>query len=252
MNCEEANRFLDAFLDGELELSQQLELEQHLSGCPECQASLEDSRQFRSFFVTSAPMYKAPPELRAKIEAIARPEPARPNIPRKRFALWRQPWVYAAALLAVGLPIAWMVFYPNKEKRLAAQAVSDYTRALFVDHLCDIVSPDPQVVKPWLAAKLNFSPAVVDLPGSGFQMRGGRVDIVQNRRVAALVYRHNKDVVTLFMWPETRRRFAGSDQFINGLTICTWHDANLNFIAVSTLGDDELDEFVKLFREKIK
>jgi anti-sigma factor RsiW len=252
MNCEEAIRLLDAFLDGELELSRQLELEQHLSGCPECQAALEDRRQFRSFFVASAPMYTAPPELRAKIEAITREVPSRPNIPEKRFTLWRQPWVYAAALLAIGLPIAWLVFYPNKEKRLAAQAVSDYTRALFVDHLCDIVSPDPQVVKPWLAAKLNFSPAVVDLPGSGFQMRGGRVDIVQNRRVAALVYRHNKDVVTLFMWPETRHRFVGSNQFINGLSICTWYDANLNFIAISTLGDDALDDFVKLFREKIK
>jgi anti-sigma factor RsiW len=250
MNCEETDRFLDAYLDGELELSQQLELEQHLSGCPECATALEERRQFRSFFIASAPAYKAPPELRTKVEAIMRQEPERPRSDEKRFAFWRQPWLYAAALLAIGLPIAWMVFYGNRERRLAAQAVSDYTRALFVDHLCDVVSPDPQVVKPWLTAKLNFSPPVVDLSGSGYQMRGGRVDIVQNRRVATLVYKRNKDIVTLFMWPATRHRFTDSNQFINGLSICTWNDSKLNYIVVSTLGESQLDEFVRLFREK--
>ena len=251
MNCKEAERFLDAYLDGELELSQQLELEKHLSGCPECQAALQELREFRAFFLTAAPTYKAPPELREKVLAITREEP----VQRKqvsRLALWRRPWVYAAALLAIAVPIAWMVFYPNRERRLAAQAVSDYGRALFVDHLCDIVSPDPKVVKSFLTSKLNFAPPVVDLASAGYQMRGGRIDIVQNRRVATLVYRHNKDIITLFMWPATRHRFADSDQSIDGLSICTWNEANLNFIAVSTLGDSQLDEFVKLFRGKIQ
>jgi len=50
MNCDDAKGFLDAYLDGELELSQQLELEQHLSGCAECQAVLKERREFRAFF----------------------------------------------------------------------------------------------------------------------------------------------------------------------------------------------------------
>ena len=252
MNCEEAERFLDAYLDGELELSQQLELEQHLSGCPECQAALEQRREFRAFFAAAAPTFKAPPGLREKVLAATRQEPTQEKPLVRRFVWWRQPWVYAAALLAIGLPIGWMVAYGNREHRLAAQAVSDYTRALFVDHLCDIVSQDPQVVKPWLTAKLNFSPPVVDLAASGFQMRGGRIDIVQNRRVATLVYRSNKDIVTVFMWPATRHRFSGSNQVTNGLRICTWNDANLNFIAVSTLSDADLDQFVRLFRDKMR
>ena len=248
MNCKEAERFLDAYLDGELELSQQLELEKHLSGCPECRAALQEGREFRAFFLAAAPTYKAPPELREKVLAITREEPAEAKPQARWFPLWRRPWVYAAALLAIAVPIAWMIFYPNRERRLAAQAVSDYTRALFVDHLCDIVSLDPQVVKSYLTAKLNFAPPVVDLASAGYQMRGGRIDIVQNRRVATLVYRRNKDIITLFMWPATRHRFTGSNQVVNGLRICTWNDANLNFIAVSTLSDAQLDQFVDLFR----
>ena len=253
MNCDDAERFLDAYLDGELELSQQLELEQHLSGCPECQAALKQRREFRAFFNAAAPNFKAPPELREKILAIARAErsgEAKSKV--TRLPLWRRPWLYAAALLVIGLSIAWTVFYGNREHRFAAQAVSDYLRALFVDHLCDVVSPDPKVVKSYLTAKLNFSPPVVDLASAGYQMRGGRIDVVQNRRVATLVYRRNKDIITLFMWPATYRQFTGSNQVMSGLRICTWNDANLNFIAVSTLSDAELDRFTDLFRGAIK
>jgi anti-sigma factor RsiW len=252
MNCDEAERFLDAYLDGELELSQQLELEKHLSGCQECQTALQERREFRVFFNAAAPNYKAPPELREKILAITRKEPAGAKPKVRRFPLWRQPWLYAAALLAIGLAIAWTVFYGDREHRFAAQAVSDYLRARFVDHLCDVISPDPKVVNSYLTTKLNFSPPVVDLASAGYQMRGGRIDIVQNRRVATLVYRRDKDVINLFMWPATRHRFAGSNQTINGLTVCTWNNVNLNFIAVSTLSDAQLDQFIDLFRDGMK
>jgi len=108
------------------------------------------------------------------------------------------------------------------------------------------------VVDSYLTAKLNFSPPAVDLASAGYQMRGGRIDFVQNRRVATLVYQHDKELITVFTWPATRHRFAGSNQAINGLTICTWNDVNLNFIAVSTLSDAQLDHFIDLFRDEIK
>src|SRR5260221_3108977 len=251
MNCDEVEGLLDAYLDGELELSQEFELEQSLRWCTECQAVLKERREFRSFFAAAAPSFKAPPELREKILAITQEEPAPAKPKVRQFPLWRRPWLYAAALLAIGSPIAWMVFHENREHRFARQAVSDYLRALFVEHLCDVDSPDPKVVTSYLTAKLNFSPPIVDLASAGYQMRGGRIAIVQNRRVAALVYRRDKDGINLFMWPDTRHRFTASDQVISGVRICTWNAVNLNFIAVSTLSDAELDRFIDLFRDAI-
>jgi anti-sigma factor RsiW len=252
MNCDEAERIMDLYLDRELELSQQLELEKHLTGCAECQAALQERQGFRAFFNAAAPSYKAPPELRQKILGMTQEEPAGVKPKASRFRLWRQWWLYAAALLAIGLPVAWMVFYGNREYRLAALAVANHSRALFVDHLCDVVSPDPKVVTSYLTAKLNFSPPVVDLASAGYQMRGGRIDVIQHRRVATLVYRRNKDLITLFMWPATRHPFTSSNQVISGLTICTWHDVNLNFIAVSTLSDAQLDQFIDVYRDGIR
>ena len=252
MNCEEAELFLDAYVDGELELIPLLEFEKHQSGCSECQAALQERRQFRAFFNSAAPTYRAPPELREKILAITRREPAEAKTKVRRFPLWRQFWLYAAALLVIGLSIVWMVFYGNQEHRFAEQAVSEYLRALFADHLCDVVSSDPKVVDSYLMAKLNFSPPAIDLASAGYQMRGARIDVVQNRRVATLVYQHDKELITVLTWPATSHRFAGSNQVINGLTICTWNDVNLNFIAVSPLSDAQLDHFIDVFRDEIK
>jgi anti-sigma factor RsiW len=74
MNCQEAGNFLEAHLDGELDVGQQLELEQHLSLCPSCKSILRERREFRTFFAATAPRFKAPPQLRAKILAKLRPE----------------------------------------------------------------------------------------------------------------------------------------------------------------------------------
>jgi anti-sigma factor (TIGR02949 family) len=96
MNCEESDRFLDAYLDGELEPDKRAELDQHLAGCPECKQKLDRSRQLREFFTANAPHYSAPPELKGKV--LARLEATRrSNI----VALVRRPWLYAAALLIV-------------------------------------------------------------------------------------------------------------------------------------------------------
>jgi anti-sigma factor RsiW len=42
MNCDEVRRMLDAYLDGELDLTRQLEVETHLPGCATCKDAAED------------------------------------------------------------------------------------------------------------------------------------------------------------------------------------------------------------------
>ncbi|MBV8100355.1 MAG: anti-sigma factor, partial [Verrucomicrobia bacterium] len=171
VNCEEADRFLDAYLDGELEPEKRAELEQHLASCPECKQKLDRLRRLREFFTASAPHYPAPPELKGKV--LARLDVTR----RSNFiALVRRPWLYAAALLIVSLVLAWLKFSPNREEGIGDQAVANFKRAALLERVCDVVSPDPSVVKPWFTGKLDFSPPVV-LPGLNFQMRGGRLDV---------------------------------------------------------------------------
>jgi anti-sigma factor RsiW len=248
MNCEEASQFLDAYLDRELEAGQPFELEQHLSWCPDCRTLLEEQRQFIRFFKANAPYYKAPSELRARVQRTAETE----SRGSKLIFLVRQPWLYAAALLVLSLSLAWVIFFPDRETSLIVQAVADHSRAVLLERLYDVVSADPAIVKQLLTAKLEFAPPVLDLSGTAFQMQGGRVDVIQDRKVAALLYKRNEDLVTLFAWPAAGRLLAARDWSISGYRACTWNAANINFVDVSTLSDHDLDEFTDQIRDRLK
>jgi anti-sigma factor RsiW len=244
MNCEEADHLLDPYLDRELDPGQSLRLEQHLSDCPVCRSLAQECLDFRSFFRSNAPVYAAPTRLRANVLATVRHQRPKPEL-----TFLRRPWIYAAAVFALGL-CALTILVPDNAKELSGQAVARYTQSLTADHLVDIASPDQQVLKPWFAAKLNFTPPLANLQASGYALLGGRVDVIQNRPVAALVYRHDKSVVTLFCWPPSSGLLSKGNHFIKGCNVYTWGNADCNYIVVSKLDQHDLGSFVDSLRAR--
>ena len=112
MNCEEAKRFLDAYLDRELDLRRYTELEQHLSLCPSCKSLAQEREEFRALFMAGAQTLKAPPQLRANVLAAVRREQA-----KRSSAFLRQPWVYAAAVVILSLFLALNILLPDAGRR---------------------------------------------------------------------------------------------------------------------------------------
>jgi anti-sigma factor RsiW len=256
MKCEEVDRFLDAYLDGELDNVQKLELERHLSHCPSCQSLAQERQEFSSFFTADALIYKAPPQLKAKISAGLRRKQAKQGLAFLRFL--RQPWAYATAVVILSLFLAFSLFlasnilFPDGERELTRQAALRHSQSLSEDHLVDIASPNPRIVEPWLTAKLDFAPPVIGFPASGYSLLGGRVDVIQNRSVATLVYKHDKDLVTLFCWPPKKEQLSKSDHLIEGYHVSTWSNAQCNYILVSSLSDREMAEFVDSFQVDVQ
>jgi anti-sigma factor RsiW len=105
-------------------------------------------------------------------------------------------------------------------------------------------------VKPWFNDKLDFSPQVLDLSANGFPLTGGRLDYVADRPVAALVYRRGKHAINVFTWPSTHEAHTLARDFSRqGFHMCEWQRSGMSYWAISDLGDEDLDRFVRLFQE---
>src|SRR5213079_1293668 len=74
MNCEEAIKLMDGYLDGELDPLTSQTIEQHLRDCRNCEQAYETHGALVRAIGSAAPYYKAPAELRERIQSSLREE----------------------------------------------------------------------------------------------------------------------------------------------------------------------------------
>ena len=249
MNCEEAEVLLHALIDGELDAGHAREVEDHIAGCARCAAALRDYREMSKAVTEAGVRYKAPLELRKRIEA-ALPQPRQVASRRavlRGFAMGSA----VSAMAATGLVA--VVLRHDDFERIQSEVVSAHLRSLQAGHLTDVISTDQHTVKPWFNGKLDVSPPVIDLTAQGFTLVGGRLDYVNGRAIGSVVYRRRAHVINLFVaqTPNTEHQAATSET-IQGFNIRHWSDRGLNYWAVSDLAKDELAEFGEKFESAMR
>lgn len=273
MVCDDNERLLHGYLDGELDLVRSLEVEEHLKTCSDCTQELRSQQTVRKAFRASALYERAPKGLQARIraslateaglqtEGSAEPKNAVDGGTRGNVVLMSSPrqrtilnWLAVAAMVLVAAIVGWRVLPfgrgPSGVEFLSQEVVASHIRSLQPGHLMDVQSTDQHTVKPWFNGKLDFSPAVKDFAQQGFPLIGGRLDYLEHRNVAALVYQRRQHLINVYEWPDetaTDRPVRASS--LDGYNMLVWQRGGMYFCSVSDLNPSELREFSQMLRE---
>ena len=249
MTCDEAEILLHALIDGELDAGHAREVEDHIANCAACAAALRDYREMSKAVAGADLRYKAPPELRRRIEASLPRAQAAPN--RRSVLRGFAMGSAVSAIAATGLVA--IVLRNDDQSRITSEIVSAHLRSLQAGHLTDVISTDQHTVKPWFNGRLDVAPPVIDLTALGFTLIGGRLDYIDARPVGAIVYRRRLHVINLFVaqTANTERREAKTETF-QGFNVRSWSEGGVNYWAVSDIAADELAEFSEKFQGAMK
>jgi anti-sigma factor RsiW len=246
MNCAETHPLLHAYTDGELDLVRSLEVEQHLRGCAACESQKASLQSLGSLLRNSDLAYRAPDSLRKKVRQIA-PAPERGTRSRADNVspLWK--WLAIGATAFAVFTLVLRTPGNSDNSRLLDDAVAGHVRSLMAGHLMDVASTDQHTVKPWFNGKLDFAPDVKDFAAQDFPLVGGRLDYLDHRAVAALVYRRNKHFINVFVWPASSpNEPQPADKNLRGYWVINRQVNGLQYCLVSDLNEKELGELADL------
>ncbi|MFD2273815.1 anti-sigma factor family protein [Undibacterium arcticum] len=260
MDCKQAGAVLAAHADRELPLDQTIALERHLEWCEACR------RQYASLRTLGG----GPQAVRNLSPGAARS--AKPH--RDRASAIADPTRCGTASdpidLARSLVHLWIGAGGNVRNRAQRRPVPVSTdggrsagrASAFQPRSGPDVEPADgcRVFRPAYGQALAqretrfFSPAVVDLAAQGFPLQGGRLDYLDGRPVAALVYGRNQHRISVYVWPKPEHwpnvayRKAAQQWSRQGYHLIHWENGNMSYWAISDAGMRDLENFAQLLR----
>ena len=243
--CADQELLLAGLVDGELDAANTALTEAHVARCEHCREELERLEALRRIVRGEGVRHLASDDLRARIRMLPELAPKVANSNRGLPA-----WLGAGVAGALAASLA-MVAFVNPVQRQSAidgQLISSHVRSLQPGHLTDVQTTNQHIVKPWFNGKVDFAPPVPELANNGFPLAGGRLDSIDGKTVAAIVYHRRLHTINLFVW---RSEAAPNKVAVeDGYSLVEWSEGGLNFAAVSDIPRDELRLFRDLYRRQ--
>jgi anti-sigma factor RsiW len=244
---------LTAYCDGEVDPVAAAEFERRMATDESLRARYTRLMSLRKA-MQALPQAGMPSDLQARILARLDAEQTDDNVGNNNVTVLRRrprrSWSFQAlaASALLGAVISGSVLKTidrfSQGDTVASEVVAGHIRGLLAPQPFDIASSDRHTVKPWFTSRLPESPQVPDLKDKGFVLLGGRVDVIENRPVATIVYKHAAHTVSL---TTLKPGLTVPEQNIAGYNVRSWSDGNFTYVAVCDLPSTDLAVFEREF-----
>jgi len=253
MTCADCLESLGAFIDEELTADAAARVREHLGTCTDCAAAHRRLVDTSSRLKAALVRYEAPDVLKARIranlaESTGPVAAQRVPLPASRGSGWQRRVAAAAVVAIVSSALTFVATRQNTSgSSVEEQVLSSHIRSLMPGHLTDVASNDQHNVKPWFNGRVNMSPDVPRLDSLGFPLVGGRVDYIEGRNVASVVYMRRQHVINVFSWPASGADdLSQSASTANGYNLIRARHNGVEIWIVSDLNRRELEAFSRL------
>jgi anti-sigma factor (TIGR02949 family) len=258
MICREFAPWLQAFVDGELDVETMTAAQAHVSSCPECHGRVDGERRFRALLRQQS-QDLAPPELRARLLGLARLE-------RRRAAmrLWLGiPAVAATLVLVVALLMTRGLAPGPAAPRIVDTLVDKHLAYAQIEGPAEFVSSEPGAVAAWLRDRVGMRVPVPDYSHAGIRLVGARISETGEQKLAYLLYEKGHMLMSVFMLPDSaqartlggkRVSYRGQEYMTRerkSLRTVSWRDGQAVFSLVSMLDYDALLECAERLRAEL-
>ncbi len=246
-DCRHIEKLIYPYLDGELNVSQNLVVEAHILDCRKCCDLLNSEKRFLSLLKSACLRHEGPVALKAKIKRRIEKKQ------RSFFRLFSGPiykMTYAAAV--AGLLI---FLFAGRLMYMGTDVPPPFVRASVENHLqyingnlpLEIKSHDPRVVTAWIKKSVAFMPSLPVLDDEKVVLLGGRIANFKGDPMALITFRVEKRPVTMLIIKENPDAFVKSSHhtFLHGkrfnfssyegLNTISWTDDGNNYTLISRM-----------------
>lgn len=242
MNCKETRRYINLFLDSELDSKTNFEIFEHLSSCEECNSRFAQEERIEKSLVSIIKEDKDPNAEETWERVISRfsqQVESKEDMHSGFRNLWR--YLVPATAVLIGIIFLLIVYIRQEPKELTAAA-----QKCHIEYMTDQIAPSieskyPDEVSGYFADKFTFPVNISEIPDSRshhVKLFGGKVCHLNGVSVAYVMYHCCDAPVSVFILnAKDVRNFSDMKRYIAGDRILFKNERGITFVAVPTKQD---------------
>jgi mycothiol system anti-sigma-R factor len=204
MDCQDLEIYLSGLVDGELESSKELLVQNHLKSCQDCRREYNLLKTTKDLIKQNIPSEKAPAYLRNKVVRRVETE----KVKDARQWQWLRSWFLSPQMLAPALVvliivaslISYSIYFRSPAGQLISQLVTAHGDYENKRMSLKMASSNPQQLAAWFKNKVDFSVEVPRLDQINFSLLGGEVfSLAEGSGVHILYHSSQGHKISLFI-----------------------------------------------------